>query len=74
MKRVLSNKWSIAVFVLPTVLFFTFVVTIPIFKTAFYSLFNEIAAKVGDESHFVGLDNYIKMLTPGGGMISPVLS
>ena len=28
MKRVLSNKWSIAVFVLPTVLFFTYIVII----------------------------------------------
>lgn len=65
MKRVLSNKWSIAVFVLPTVLFFTFVVTIPIIKTAIYSLLNEIPAKVGDESHFVGLENYISMLTVG---------
>ncbi len=65
MKRVLSNKWSIAVFVLPTVLFFTFVVTIPIIKTAIYSLLNEIPAKVGNESHFVGLENYITMFTPG---------
>ena len=55
MKRVLSNKWSIAVFVLPTVLFFTYIVIIPIFKSLYYSMLNEIAAKVGDESTFVGL-------------------
>ena len=65
MKRVLSNKWSIAVFVLPTVLFFTYIVIVPIVKTLFYSLLNEIPAKVGDQSHFVGLENYIKMFTPG---------
>ena len=65
MKRVLSNKWSIAVFVLPTVLFFTYIVIIPIFKSLYFSLLNEIPAKVGDESTFVGLQNYIKMFTPG---------
>ena len=65
MKRVLSNKWSIAVFVLPTVLFFTYIVIVPIVKTLVYSLLNEIPAKVGDQSHFVGLENYIKMFTPG---------
>ena len=65
MKRVLSNKWSIAVFVLPTVLFFTYIVIVPIFKSFYYSMLNEIAAKVGDQSVFVGLENYIKMFTPG---------
>ena len=64
-KRVLSNKWSIAVFVLPTVLFFTYIVIIPIVKTLVYSLLNEIPAKVGDQSHFVGLENFITMFTPG---------
>ena len=65
MKRVLSNKWSIAIFVLPTVLFFTYIVIVPIFKTLWYSLLNEIPAKVGDQSHFAGLENYITMFTPG---------
>lgn len=65
MKRVLSNKWSIMVFVLPTVLFFTYIVIFPIFKTLWYSLLNEIPAKVGDQSHVVWLDNFIKMFTPG---------
>ncbi len=65
MKRVLSNKWSIAVFVLPTVLFFTFVVTIPIIKTAIYSMLSEIPAKAGPDSHFVGLEHYITMFSPG---------
>ena len=64
MKRVLSNKWSIAVFVLPTVLFFSYIVIIPIFRTLWYSLLNEIPAKVGDQSRFIGLDNFIKMFTP----------
>ena len=65
MKRVLSNKWSIAVFVLPTVLFFTYIVIFPIFKTLWYSLLNEIPAKIGDASHFSGLEHYIAMFTPG---------
>lgn len=65
MKRVLSNKWSIMVFVLPTVLFFTFIVIIPIFKSFWYSLLSEIPAKVGDQSKFIWFDNYIKMFTPG---------
>ncbi len=65
MKRVLSNKWSIMVFVLPTVLFFTYIVIFPIFKTLWYSLLNEIPAKVGDKSHFDGLTNFITMFTPG---------
>ncbi|MBR3765175.1 MAG: sugar ABC transporter permease [Clostridia bacterium] len=65
MKRVLSNKWSIAVFVLPTVLFFTYIVIIPIFKSFYYSLLSEIPAKVGDQSEFVWFENYIKMFTPG---------
>ena len=65
MKRVLSNKWSIAVFVLPTVLFFSFIVIVPILKSLYYSLLSEIPAKVGDQSEFVWFENYIKMFTPG---------
>lgn len=65
MKRVLSNKWNIAVFVLPTIIFFTFIVIIPIFKSFYYSLLSEIAAKVKDQSEFIWFDNYIKMFTPG---------
>ena len=65
MKRVLSNKWSIAVFVLPTVLFFTFIVIVPILKSFYYSLLSEIPAKVGDQSTFVWFENYIEMFTPG---------
>lgn len=65
MKRVLSNKWSIAVFVLPTVLFFSYIVIVPIIKTAIYSMLNEIPAKVQDQSRFVGFQNYITMFTPG---------
>ena len=65
MKRVLSNKWSIAVFVLPTVLFFTFIVIVPILKSFYYSLLSEIPAKVGDQSTFVWFENYIDMFTPG---------
>ena len=65
MKRVLSNKWSIMVFVLPSIVFFTYVVTIPIAKSIWYSLLNEIPAIAKDNSHFVGLENFIKLFTPG---------
>ena len=65
MKRVLSNKWHIAVFVLPTVVFFTYIVIVPIMKTLYYSLLNEIPAKVGDASRFSGLEHYVSMFTPG---------
>ena len=65
MKRVLSNKWNIMVFVLPTVLFFSYIVIFPIFKTLWYSLLNEIPAKIKDQSHFSGLEHYIAMFTPG---------
>jgi len=51
--------------VLPTVLFFTYIVIYPIFKTLWYSLLNEIPAKVGDQSHFAGLQHFITMFTPG---------
>ena len=64
MKRVLSNKWSIMVFVLPSIVFFTYVVTIPIAKSIWYSLLNEIPA-IAKDSHFVGLENFIKLFTPG---------
>ena len=46
-------------------LFFTYIVIFPIFKTLWYSLLNEIPAKVGDASHFSGLEHYIKMFPPG---------
>lgn len=64
MKRVLSNKWSIIVFVAPTILFFTYIVTIPIAKSIWYSLLNEIPA-ISKDSHFVGIENFIKLFTPG---------
>lgn len=64
MKRVLSNKWSIMVFVLPTLLFFTYIVTIPIIKTLWYSTLNEIPAIVKDNSKFIGLGNFIELFTP----------
>ena len=78
MKRVLSNKWSIMIFVLPTLVFFTYIVTIPIAKSVWYSLLNEIPA-ISKDSHFVGLENFIKLFTPGrrndfpGGVVNSML-
>ena len=63
MKRVLSNKWHIMVFVLPTVLFFTAIVIVPIFKSAFYSLLNWTTKTKPTMEYYVGFDNYVQMFT-----------
>ncbi len=61
MKRVLSNKWHIMVFVLPTVLFFTAIVIVPIAMSAFYSLLNWTTKTKPTMEYFVGFSNYIEM-------------
>ncbi|MBO4298363.1 MAG: sugar ABC transporter permease [Clostridia bacterium] len=66
MKRVLSNKWHIMVFVLPTVLFFTFFVMIPIAMSAFYSTLNWTTKTKPTFEYFVGFRNYIDMFTAKG--------
>lgn len=63
MKRVLSNKWSILVFVLPTVLFFTFIVIIPIIMSIFYSLLDWTSKTAPTIEYFTGIQNYIDMFT-----------
>ncbi len=63
MKRVLSNKWSILVFVLPTVLFFTFIVIIPIVMSFFYSTLDWTTKTKPTFEYFVGFKNYITMFT-----------
>ncbi len=63
MKRVLSNKWSILVFVLPTVLFFTFIVIIPIVMSFFYSTLDWTTKTKPTFEYFIGFKNYITMFT-----------
>ena len=63
MKRVLSNKWHIMVFVLPTVLFFTFIVIIPIAMSAYYSLLDWTTKTKATLEYFVGFQNYVEMFT-----------
>lgn len=65
MKRVLSNKWHIMVFVLPTLLFFTFIVVIPIIMSIGYSVIDWSTDTNIHPSleNFVGLQNYIDLFT-----------
>ena len=57
MKRVLSNKWHIMVFVLPTVLFFTFIVIVPIVMSAYYSMLDWTSKTKPTLEYFVGFNN-----------------
>lgn len=63
MKRVLSNKWSIMVFVLPTVLFFTCIVILPIITSVYYSMLDWTPKTKPTLEYFVGIQNYITMFT-----------
>ena len=63
MKKVLSNKWHIMVFVLPTVLFFTCIVIIPIAMSAFYSTLDWTTKTKATFEYFVGFRNYVEMFT-----------
>ena len=63
MKKVLSNKWHIMVFVLPTVLFFTCIVIIPIAMSAFYSMLDWTTKTKPTLDYFVGFRNYVEMFT-----------
>ncbi|WP_440115355.1 carbohydrate ABC transporter permease [Paenibacillus sp. QZ-Y1] len=58
MNTVFSNKTTIAIFVLPTLVLFCGIVLIPIFVSSYYSLldWNGIGKGV-----FIGLDNYVEM-------------
>ncbi len=65
MKRVLSNKWHIMVFVLPTILFFTGIVVIPIMMSVFYSIIDWSTETFNAPSirNYVGLGNYVELFT-----------
>lgn len=55
----MSNKWAIALYVLPAFILLAGLVYIPIFLTGYYGLMNWDG--VG-EMNFIGLDNYINLL------------
>lgn len=63
MKKVLSNKWHIMVFVLPTLLFFTGIVVIPILMSVFYSVvdWSTETHVMPSIENFVGLQNYLDL-------------
>ena len=58
MKIVLRDKKAVFVFLFPSLVLFTFIVIIPLFMSAYYSLtqWSGIGERV-----FVGLDNYIRL-------------
>ena len=60
MKKLLSNKAYIAVFVAPGLILFLVMAVIPLFTTGYYGLFNYdgIGEKV-----FIGLKNYKELFT-----------
>ncbi|PYE44546.1 sugar ABC transporter permease [Paenibacillus barcinonensis] len=58
MNAVFSNKGTIAVFVLPTLILFCGIVLIPIFISSYYSLLDWNGVGKGT---FIGLDNYVEM-------------
>ncbi|WP_308723429.1 carbohydrate ABC transporter permease [Paenibacillus polysaccharolyticus] len=58
MNSVFSNKGTIAVFVLPTLILFCGIVLIPIFVSSYYSMLDWNGVGKGA---FIGLDNYVEM-------------
>ena len=60
MKKLLSNKWYVTVFVAPGLILFLVMAVIPLFTTGYYGLFNYdgIGQKV-----FIGLKNYKELFT-----------
>ncbi|MFD1735454.1 carbohydrate ABC transporter permease [Bacillus salitolerans] len=59
MNKVMSNKFIIAMYVLPALLLIMLLIYIPILLTGYYGLMKWNG--IGDMS-FIGLDNYIKLL------------
>jgi len=58
MKRYLSNKWAIALFIAPALILFVGFVFIPIVQVFYYSLFDWDGV---NKATFLGLDNYVKL-------------
>jgi len=60
MDKILSNKLTIAVFVLPALLLFLAVAIVPLFISGYYSLFDYNGFAKMD---YVGMDNYVRLFT-----------
>jgi raffinose/stachyose/melibiose transport system permease protein len=60
MDKILSNKWTIAVFVLPALLVFIAAAIVPLFITGYYSFFDYNGFSKMD---YAGMSNYIKLFT-----------
>lgn len=60
MKKVLSNKTAIALFVIPPLILYTVIVISPVFYSLYYTFFN---GSPGLKWEFYGLKNYSKLLT-----------
>lgn len=58
MKKILSNKKAIAVFVVPTLLVMAIIVVVPIFISVYYSLLDWDGLGKGT---FIGLENYLEL-------------
>ena len=71
MKKLLSNKAYIAVFVAPGLILFLVMAVIPLFTTGYYGLFNYdgIGEKV-----FIGLKNYKELFTTDPYFLRSVLN
>ena len=64
MNKLLSNKLTIAGFILPTLLLYLLVAIVPLFITGYYSLFDYNGFNsIVPSTDFVGMTNYIRMFT-----------
>jgi raffinose/stachyose/melibiose transport system permease protein len=63
MDKILSNKWMIALFVLPTMVIFLLIAIVPLFITGYYSFFEYNGFSQITNEDFIGFDNYIKLFT-----------
>jgi len=69
--RILSNKWAIAIFVLPALILFVAIAIVPLFITGYYSFFNYNGLKaINPATDFVGMDNYAKLFTDSSFLLS----
>lgn len=58
MKKVLGNKWAIALYVVPGLILYTVFLIVPIIWSVYYSFFD---GSPGISWEFCGFDNYIKL-------------
>ncbi|MCL2084882.1 MAG: sugar ABC transporter permease [Oscillospiraceae bacterium] len=70
MERVMKNKTAVVFFLFPSFVLFTLIIIVPVFMSAYYSVmdWNGIGAKT-----FVGLSNYIEMLSDTNRFLPAVL-